>query len=884
MQPDDDNTQAVTVLCKGTVINHYRIVEKIGSGGMGEVYLAEDPELDRRVVLKFLTPKLRSDPEFITRFRREAQAAAQINHPNVATIYEVGEHCGYPFIAMEYLSGETLQKLLDKERSGLAAIVELVAQIAEGLSSAHQAGVVHRDIKPANILMDREGRPKIVDFGLAIVKNAEHLTKAGSTIGTIAYMSPEQALGETIDHRSDLFSLGVVFYEMLTQHLPFLGDTDAATLHKITLAEPEPVTSYRVDAPQALALIVSRLLQKDPSHRYQSAAELASDLRQWEATGAMPTQVALPRKPGRRDKAKVTALTALVVLSIAAVYWFFHSKEPSEGGKQILAILPFENLGPPDQEYFADGLTEEILSRLSCISDLGVISRGSTIQYKNNTKNSKKIGSDLGANYIVEGAVRWDTQSIPNKVRISAQLIRTKDAVVVWSRQYDEVFSEILRVQSNIAERVALGLNPALKGSDYGALTLPLSESSEAYDFSLRGKQYFQDLTREGLVNAEEMYNKAITLDPGFALAYAMLGRVHTEMYWWFYDRSDERLRKAEQKITKALELAPDLPEAHAALGYFYYHGKLDYDSALIQFKEASTRQPGNGDLLEAIALVQRRKGLWKESVAGLEQAVVLSPRDASLRAEIAATLISMRSYAKADSQLAISLQISPDLQLAYYHRFMLFLLWKGDTRAARQVVEEALRRNQLWWGMVRYELLADVIEEKYDQALSRLDKIGQSIGSAAIDIAEFHCRKGDIYRYQHRTEPMRTEYDSARITLEKALRDDPKEAWYHALLGRALAGLGEREKAISEARLAVNLLPVTKDAFDGTDLIGQLAETYMLVGEFDAAIDQLAIGLGMPSFMSVPLLRVWPEYKPLANVPRFQSLLAEYQHDGDKE
>ena len=366
---DNDETRTYVSLAKGTMVSHYRIVEKIGAGGMGEVYLAEDTELDRKVALKFLPPHLCQDEDCRKRFKREAQAAAKLDHPNIVPVYEVGDFKGRPFFAMAHIEGKSLRQVIKEGKLTVEESVNLIMQICEGLHKAHESGVVHRDIKPGNILIDNEKRVRVVDFGLATVSGEEKLTKTGSTLGTVGYMSPEQVQGKEIDHRSDLFSVGIILYEMLTGRRPFEGDNDAAISRSITDITPEPIERYKSGTTSELQQVIGKALSKDPSLRYQHADGIISDLKRAQLGASVDSL-----KPQRK----------------------------------MLAVLPFENLGPTEDEYFADGITGEIMSRLAGIQELGVIARTSSIQYKGTEKsiqqNSEEFGVDDKGQPTVNGS------------------------------------------------------------------------------------------------------------------------------------------------------------------------------------------------------------------------------------------------------------------------------------------------------------------------------------------------------------------------------------------------------------------------------------------------------------------------------------------------
>ncbi|MFZ5981591.1 MAG: protein kinase domain-containing protein, partial [Candidatus Zixiibacteriota bacterium] len=432
---DNGPTRSFTVLSTGTKISHYKIINKVGAGGMGEVYLAEDTELDRKVALKFLPSYLCPDEDCRKRFKREAQAAAKLSHPNIIHIYEVSEYQGRPFFAMEHVEGRTLGNVIKDDKLDLKKVIELTLQICEGLQEAHEAGVVHRDIKPANIVLDNKGYPKLLDFGLASVRGGEKVTKTGSTLGTVGYMSPEQSQGKEVDRRSDLFSLGVVLYEMITGKAPFTEEYEAATIHAIINETPEPLARYKTRVPEDLQRIVSKLLEKDPDRRYQSAADVMADLNRLKGSGGKAKE-----RPMWKAALKMFLIGCLIgVIFFIIKQYLFPGNEDDREKPKMLAVLPFENLGDPADEYFADGITDEVIASLSKLSGLGVISRTSSNRYKKTSKSLREIGKELGVDYILEGTIKWERFDDENRVRIQPQLIKVDDDIYLWSASYDAV-------------------------------------------------------------------------------------------------------------------------------------------------------------------------------------------------------------------------------------------------------------------------------------------------------------------------------------------------------------------------------------------------------------------------------------------------------------
>jgi len=847
---------------------------------MGVVYKAQDTKLDRIVALKFLPKHLLCDSEAKTRFAHEAKAASALNHPNITTVHEIDESEGECFISMEYVEGKSIKELTKEKKLSIKEILEIAIQVSEGLTAAHEKGIVHRDIKSDNIMFTPRGQVKIMDFGLAKLKGATKLTSTGSTLGTAAYMSPEQASGEEVDQRSDIFSFGVVLYELLTGQLPFKGEHQAAIVYSIINEEPQPVARFNNQVSAKLEDMVFKALAKDREERYQHADELLADLRRerksldYVKTGPLAQPVET-RKPVKK-KTLSLVVAGLAVLILILGYFALFNKKEMESGRKMLAVLPFENLGAPEQEYFADGISEEITTQLAKVSGLGVISRTSVLQYKDTRKTVQQIGKELGVQYVLEGTILWDKSEVTSRVRINPQVIRVKDGTHVWAETYDRVLEQIFALQSDIAQKVASALNITLVEAEQRYIAAKPTENLEAYEYYLRGKDY---ANRGGAEKdsriAIEMYEKAVEIDPTFAIAYASLSRAHSWMYWG-YDQTDERLNKAKKAVDRALELKPDLPEAHLALGYYYYWGSLDYDRALEQFAIAQKDQPNNSELIAAIGYVQRRQGKFQQATANLKRAVELNPCSNKEANELADTYLTMRKYAEAVYYIDRAISIAPDWPLAYSDKARLCLLSEGDTKKARKVLQEATGKVdvlQLVPDLVRL----DIFDGDYQTVLNRLPGIGAYVDvDGKNDTVSYFLTKAKLYGLLNQPQLKLVCYDSARVILEKKVQSRPSEAPFHSSLGIAYAGLGRKEEAIREGKKGVELLPVSKDAVDGPDYVQNLAQIYVMVGDYDSAIGQLEYLLSIPSGgISIPYLRIDPTWAPLRDHPRFQKLLA---------
>ncbi len=579
----------------GQTIAHYQITAKLGEGGMGEVYLATDTSLDRQVALKFLPESLQKDPEAHERLIREAKAASRLRHNNILTIYSVESHGGRDFIVMEYVEGRPLTESSRDAHRSIPQILDLAIAVADGLHKAHAAGIIHRDLKPANILIDRDGIPRIVDFGLAKMRGADKLTKAGSTLGTVAYMSPEQAVGEEVDVRSDIFSFGVLLYELITGRTPFQGAHEAAITYAIINEPFEPMSRFKTGVPAELERVVAKALAKSPGERYQSVADMGADLRalQHQVVAAFPTDLGSRRRLRKWTVASV-AVIGVAVLAVAAVLLLRPDQSNMVPERKMLAVLPFQNLSPdPEQEYFSDGLTEDLITTLSSVQSLCIVSRSSIMSYKGSSKKAPEIAKELGVQYIVEGSVR----RAGDELRINAQLIDAATDAHLWANKYTGTIDDIFDMQDSVTTAIVQGIRVQLTPEESHRVGKRKFDNPLAYEYYLKGKAIMWEGTEPSLRQGLDYLQQGLDIVGRNALIYCGMAFAHIKLVDYGFGQ-DEDITRAEQYLEAALQLDPELPEAHVGLALINQAFLGHQRNAVAHLKRALDNDPNNRDAL----------------------------------------------------------------------------------------------------------------------------------------------------------------------------------------------------------------------------------------------------------------------------------------------
>ncbi len=869
----------------------YTIERELGRGGMATVYLAQDLRHDRPVALKVLRPELASSlgPE---RFQREIRLAARLQHPHILSVHDSGETAGQLWFTMPFVEGESLRDRLRRERQlPVEDALRIATEAARALDYAHQHGIVHRDIKPENILLTRDGSTLVADFGIAraLAGDDDHLTQTGLSVGTPAYMSPEQASGDkALDARTDVYSLGTVLYEMLAGEAPFTGPTAQAIIAR-RLTEPAPsVRKLRPSVPESVDEAIRRALAPLPADRFGSIAELGRAIA--APTTATRTQVVTPAAsaeppaaahspapPRRRVPLAAVTLGLGFVLGLGLLFGWLRKhggESPGSGGPRLLAVLPFDNLGDSADEYFADGITDEVRGKLASLPGLKVIASTSASQYRHSGKSPQQIAKELGVPYLLLGKIRWEKHADgSSRVRVSPELVEVGEAsapITRWQRAFEASMTDVFQVQADIAARVADALNLALADSTQQQLAVKPTSNLAAYDAYLRGVEL---LNRGGspvsLPRAVQLFQQAVALDTTFAPAWAKLSWA-TSYLAVIAAPTPELAKQSLSAANRALALAPGLPEAHLALGDYHRRIEGDYERALQSYQAGERPGAPNADLLRGRGQAEEALGRWDAALDHERQAYALDPRSAATASVLSASLRRAGRYPEALEAANRAIALAPTNLQVLLDKVMVYLV-QGDLASARALLQTpppGLQPTEVAAYMGEYQELYWVLTPELQDLMLRLppSAFGDDRAAWGLALAGLYWVRGDKAH-------ARIYGDSARIGYEEHAKAAPRDPQIQALLGVALAYAGHPAEAVRAGIRATELAPIERRPTVGAYIKHQLARTYVVTGQPDKAIDELEELRKVPYDLTPAWLSIDPTWDALRKNPRFERL-----------
>jgi serine/threonine protein kinase/tetratricopeptide (TPR) repeat protein len=870
-------------------IGNYQILEEIGRGGMGVIYRARQRHSRRIVALKRILSYHADSQETLMRFRREAQAAASLDHPNILPIYEVSEsEDGLPFFSMKYAGGGSLKDAAPALRSEPRRVVALVAKLAGAVQYAHEQGILHRDLKPGNVVLDGRGEPLVSDFGLSKwLDTTTHLTPTLTIFGTPGYIAPEQAKGSApnLTPAADVYSLGAILFDLLTGRPPFLGEH---ALKVIQQASEKPAPKLRTLAPtldRDLETICAKCLEREPGARYRSAGALAEDLERWlEGRHIIARPVSPPARLWRWSKrnpivAGMAALLLILGSAVGVMIWKGETASPPAASG--VAVLPFESLSPgKENAFFADGVYDGVSTKLAKVADLKVISHNSVAKYRG-SRNTQEIGRALNVAYVLEGSVRREV----GRIHLDAKLIDTRTDAHVWAEKYDRDLKDVFTLQSEIAQKIADQLGAEVSSSEKTAIQEPPTTDLIAYDAYLQAKDLvsgisFSTRANDDLMQAVQLLDQAVARDSSFFLAYGELTGAHDRIYFLGFDHTDARIKLAETALQSIRRLRPESGETHLTLAQHLYWAYGDYAQARRELAEARRTLPNESRIPLMAAYIDRRQGNWDKSLEQLKQALELDPRNFSILQQISLTYQGLRRYKETAATLDRVLAIAPNDISTKVRRAWVDLQWRSDPNPLHTTIETVLAQDPNAAPVLVDQWLDLALSER-DSAAAERALANMPTGGCYDDNIPFPSSwcQGLVARLRGDEPAARAAFTKARLELEHTVRNQPDYAAALCALGVVDAVLGNKEDAIREGKRAVELMPVNKNSLEGPMLIQYLAVIYAWIGNEDRAIEQL-VYLADPakvpgSHVTYGHLRLSPLWDPLRGDPRFEAIVA---------
>ncbi len=867
------------------LLGNYQILEEIGRGGMGVIYRARQRHSRRIVALKRILSYHADSQDTLMRFRREAQAAANLDHPNILPIYEVSEsHDGLPFFSMKFAGGGSLLEAAAALRSDPRRAVALMAKVARAVQYAHEQGILHRDLKPGNILLDGRGEPMVSDFGLAKwLEPTGRMTRTPSIFGTPGYIAPEQVNGSEgkLTAAADVYSLGAVLFDLLSGRPPFTGEHALKTIQQAAEKPAPKLRSVNPGTDRDLETICAKCLERDPHARYGSAGELAEDLERWfNGHSILARRVSPPVRLWRwsRRNPMVAGMAALLLaLGTAVGVLISKSQTVSPPAANGIAVLPFESVSADNENtFFADGVYDGVLTKLAKLANLKVINHNSVANYRS-ARDILEIGRALNVAFVLKGSVERKAGII----HVNAELIDTRKNARVWAEQYDRNLSDVFTLQSEIAQKIAdklgVGVSPAAKTA---LQEVPTSDLI-SYDAYLRAKTLLYDISlsarqKEDLFQAVQLLDQAVARDPSFFDAYCQLAGAHDRIFFLNFDHTDARLKLAQTAIQSVQRLRPESGDTHLALAQHYYYAPRDYGRARQELVLAHLTLPNDSRIPLLAGYIDRRQGRWEKSLEEFTQALELNPRDFSVLQQIALTYEALGRYREMAATLDRVLAISPKDVPSRVRRALVDLEEHADPKAFHTAINAILTEDanaslcfvNPWLFLV----LRAPDPTAVQRALFNMTDCG--CFDENIPFPSSWC-EGQLAKFRGNESAALAAFNSARNELGKTVQNQPDYAAALCALGVIDAVLGNKEDAIREGERAVELTSVSKNAIEGATLVRYLAVIYAWAGEKDRAIQRLAETTYLPgSHVSYGYLRLHPLWEPLRSDPRFQAIV----------